>query len=254
MSVDAHFHIDSERFLGTIDSVINEAKDGGLRYLLASADSYESSKIVVKLCPKYNELYCTVGIHPLEASNDIKNAKKIEQFLKTEKVIGIGEIGLDFHYDISSKEDQYTVFIEQLALAEKYSLPVVIHARDAEEEALAEVNKFNLEKVFFHCFSGSVATAKKIISKNYKIGITGIVTFKKNENIVDIIKICGLDNIFTETDAPYLAPVPHRGKLNVPKYIPLIEEKIASIMGNNISSLDVSNKMEDNFKSFFSIH
>ncbi len=253
MSIDAHFHLDSDIFSTSIDDIIKESKENSIDYLLTSADSIDSCKRIVPLCKKYKNLYSTVGIHPHEASKHITRVKELKEFLFEDKVVGIGEIGLDFHYNFSSKENQYQIFREQLTIAEENKLPVVIHARQAEEEVLKEILKFNIKNVFFHCFAGTISTAEKILSHGYLLGITGIVTFKNNGNISEILKLAGLDNILTETDSPYLAPIPYRGKTNYPKYINIIEEKIAEILGNDISVKDVSKKVKENFRNFFNI-
>ena len=173
-----------------------------------------------------------------------------EEQIRDNDIVGIGEIGLDYHYGKENAELQKKLFHKQMVLAEKYHLPVVIHSRDATEDTIAVLKQYPNVIGDIHCFSGSIETAKIYISMGYKIGIGGVVTFK-NSNLYKVVENIGLDSIILETDAPYLAPTPFRGSVNSSKYIPYIAEKIANIL--NISVDDVARITTENASWLFDL-
>lgn len=228
MFIDTHCHI-SDEYYDDIDTVILENEQAGIEKIIVCGCDKEEIKTTINYINKYSNLFATIGYHPAEASkitdSDISNLEKL--ICSNKKIVGIGEIGLDYHY---GKEDvliQQEVFRKQLSLAEKLHLPVVIHSRDATNDTINILKEYKVTGVI-HCFSGSLETANIYISMGYKLGIGGVVTFK-NTNLVNVIDNISLDNIVLETDSPYLAPVPYRGKTNSSKYIPIIAEKLASI-------------------------
>lgn len=230
MYIDTHCHLSKEDY-DDIDLVIKENRDAGIDKIIVSGCTSESIVETLELSEKYDDMYVTIGYHPSEASitteNDLKLLK--EQIKKSTKVVGIGEIGLDYHYGKEDIELQKELFRKQMRLAEELYLPVVIHSRDATEDTINILKEFPNVTGDIHCFSGSVETAKIYISMGYKIGIGGVVTFK-NSNLYKVVESVGVDNILLETDAPYLTPAPYRGKQNSSKYIPYIAEKIAEIL------------------------
>ena len=237
MFIDTHCHI-SDEYYDDIDTVILENEQAGIEKIIVCGCDKEEIKTTINYINKYSNLFATIGYHPAEASkitdSDISNLEKL--ICSNKKIVGIGEIGLDYHY---GKEDiliQQEVFRKQLSLAEKLHLPVVIHSRDATNDIINILKEYKVTGVI-HCFSGSLETANIYISMGYKLGIGGVVTFK-NTNLVNVIDNISLDNIVLETDSPYLAPVPYRGKTNSSKYIPIIAEKLASI--KNVSLDKVS--------------
>lgn len=237
MFIDTHCHI-SDEYYDDIDTVILENEQAGIEKIIVCGCDKEEIKTTINYINKYSNLFATIGYHPAEASkitdSDISNLEKL--ICSNKKIVGIGEIGLDYHY---GKEDiliQQEVFRKQLSLAEKLHLPVVIHSRDATNDTINILKEYKVTGVI-HCFSGSLETANIYISMGYKLGIGGVVTFK-NTNLVNVIDNISLDNIVLETDSPYLAPVPYRGKTNSSKYIPIIAEKLASI--KNVSLDKVS--------------
>ena len=228
MFIDTHCHI-SDEYYDDIDTVILENEQAGIEKIIVCGCDKEEIKTTINYINKYSNLFAAIGYHPAEASkitdSDISNLEKL--ICSNKKIVGIGEIGLDYHY---GKEDvliQQEVFRKQLSLAEKLHLPVVIHSRDATNDTINILKEYKVTGVI-HCFSGSLETANIYISMGYKLGIGGVVTFK-NTNLVNVIDNISLDNIVLETDSPYLAPVPYRGKTNSSKYIPIIAEKLASI-------------------------
>lgn len=236
MFIDTHCHLSIEDY-DNIDSVIKDNLEAGVKKIIVSACNKRTLNAALDLSSKYDCVYVTLGYHPEEASlvtnEDLEILKKL---LKTCKVVGVGEIGLDYHYGKENIELQKQLFEKQLSIAEELKLPVVIHSRDAVSDTINILKKYKVIGVI-HCFSGSFETASIYIKMGFKLGIGGVVTFK-NSNLYTVVSRVGIDNIVLETDAPYLTPEPYRGKQNSSKYIPIIAEKIAQIL--NISVEDVA--------------
>lgn len=250
MFIDTHCHISNE-YYEDIDEVILENEKAGIEKIIVCGCDEEEIKASVNYINKYENIYATIGYHPAEAKKVTDdNISCLEQLvLSNKKIIGIGEIGLDYHY---GKEDiliQQEIFRKQLSLAEKLSLPVVIHSRDATNDTINILKEYNVTGVI-HCFSGSLETAKIYISMGYKLGIGGVVTFK-NTNLVNVVKSISLENIVLETDSPYLTPVPYRGKTNSSKYIPIIAAKISEI--KQISIEEISKTTLENTYNVFDL-
>ena len=230
MLIDTHSHISNE-FYDDIDSVIEE----NFKYvdkIIISGCEKEAIKESIDIANKNENIYVTIGYHPDQVDyvndNDIEELKEL---VKNHKVVGIGEIGLDYYWVKDNKEKQIELFEKQLELAEELNLPVVIHSRDATEDTINTLSKYKVNGII-HAFSGSLETAKKYISMGYLLGIGGVITFK-NSKLYQVIEEIGVDNLVLETDSPYLTPHPYRGKKNSSKYIPLICEKISDITGKS---------------------
>lgn len=236
MFIDTHCHI-SDKYYNDIDKTVLENEKAGIEKMIISGcdkNEIESSIVYINT---YKNIYATIGYHPSEAKKvnqqDLLNLERL--VISNKKIVGIGEIGLDYHY---GKEDiliQQEIFRKQLSLAEKLHIPVVIHSRDATNDTINILKDYRVRGVI-HCFSGSLETAKIYISMGYKLGIGGVITFK-NSKLVDVIDSISLDNIVLETDSPYLAPVPHRGETNSSKYVPIIARKIAEIKKTSIEEV-----------------
>ena len=200
---------------------------------------------------KYKNVYLNISLHPEYGNEEIDYDLYLEQMKKiiksNSKIIAIGEIGLDYHYDNTNKDRQKDLFIKQIMLAKEYKLPIVIHMRDATKDTIDILKKFNIKGII-HCFSGSLETAREYINMGFYLGIGGVVTFK-NSKLKDVIKEIGLDSIVLETDSPYLSPI--RGNKNFPKNIKIIAEYIASLL--NISVEEVSKKTTLNVKKIYNI-
>lgn len=245
MFIDTHCHLSSSDY-DDIDLVINENRKAGMEKIIVSACDKKDFKEAFLLSEKYKDVFLTIGYHP-EYVDDIVPADiaELDVLLKKEKVVGVGEIGLDYHYTKDNKEAQIALFEQQLALAEKNNLPVVIHSRDATEDTINTLKKYKVKGVI-HCFSGSLEVAEIYIKMGFKLGIGGVVTFS-NSNLYKVVEKIGLSNIVLETDSPYLAPVPYRGKQNSSKYVPVIAQKIADILGlslDEVASVTTSNACE----------
>ncbi|MBQ9018792.1 MAG: TatD family hydrolase [Bacilli bacterium] len=250
MFIDTHCHISTEDY-DNIDLIIKENKENNVDKMIISGYSRNTIKESLKLIDKYDCLYATIGYHPSEADitteDDLNN---LEKMIQNKKIVGIGEIGLDYHYGNENKNKQIELFIKQMKLAEKYNLPVVIHSRDATQDTIEVLKKFPNLVGDMHCFSGSIETAKIYISMGYKLGIGGVVTFK-NSNLYQVVQAVGIDNILLETDAPYLTPEPFRGKINSSKYISYIAKRIAQIL--NIDEEKVGKITTDNAYTLFDL-
>ncbi len=249
MLTDTHCHLTKEYFRD-IKKLIADAKDWGVHRYISAADSLESTKEMIVLSNKYDEIYVAIGIHPENCDDDILEFEKLLEGNKGNKnIIAIGEIGLDYYYGKENRLRQIEVFEFQLSLAEKYNLPVVVHSREATLDTLKSLKKFNVKGVM-HCFSGSLETAKELIKMGFYIGVGGVMTFK-NSKIDEIIKDIPLSRIVLETDSPFLTPEPYRKYSNEPKYIKIIAEYLANI--KHIDVLEVEKETENNVKEIFFI-
>lgn len=229
--IDNHCHMFQE-YYANIDEYIDKAIENHVTKIIVSGCDMNSNKEVLELCEKYDIVYGTLGFHPTELSSlDETSLSLLEKMVQeSDKIVAIGEIGLDYHYPDTDKEKQKKFFIEQLKLANRLDLPVVIHSRDATLDTYQILKEYPLSKSgVIHCFSGSLEMAQEYIKLGYYIGIGGISTFKNANQIIHVIKNIDLHRILLETDAPYLTPVPYRGEVNLSAYIPIIAEKIAEI-------------------------
>ena len=255
MLIDTHLHLYKE-YYKDIDKVIKEAKENKVYYLINNGCEKNSNKEVIESIAKYQNVYGAIGIHPEEVENySLEDIEYIKNNIDNAKIVAIGEIGLDYHYSKDNKEKQKELFAKQLMIAEENKLPVIVHSREATEDTINILKKYQVKGVI-HSFSGSLEVAKLFIKMGFLLGINGVITFK-NCNLKEIIKNIGLENIILETDAPYLTPVPNRGKQNSPKYILDIAEfiadvfditldEVATITTNNVKKLYTKMVIEEN--------
>ena len=246
---DTHAHYDDDSFYEDREAVLSQIKENGVVGILNCASSYESIDKTYNLTIENDFIYGALGIHPENADefNDDVEKEIIELVNKNKKIIAIGEIGLDYYWEENpSKEVQKEVFRRQMKLAETLNLPVIIHDRDAHGDTLEIMKEFPNVKGIVHCFSGSVEFAVECIKLGYYIGVGGIVTFKNAKKIVEVVKQIPLESILVETDAPYMAPTPNRGKRNKSDYIAYIIEQIAQI--KNLNPKEVNLAVNSNFK------
>lgn len=247
MYIDTHCHLSMEDYLD-IDKVIEENKDALVEKIVVSGCSRESIEEVMDLKDKYDMVYVTIGYHPEYADTVTESdLDYLKSLLGEKKVVGIGEIGLDYHYTKENKDKQIWLFEEQLKIADALNLPVVIHSRDATMDTINILKKYKVKGII-HCFSGSLETANIYISMGFLLGIGGVVTFK-NSKLKDVVKEVPLESIVLETDSPYLAPVPFRGKINSSKYLEFIANFIADI--KNISVDELAEITSRNASSLF---
>ena len=247
MYIDTHCHLSSEDY-DDIDNVIEENRRALVDKIVVSGCSRESIDEVVVLKDKYDMVYVTIGYHPEYADTVTESdLDYLKSLLGEKKVVGIGEIGLDYHYTKDNKNKQIWLFEEQLKIADAFNLPVVIHSRDATMDTINTLKKYKVKGII-HCFSGSLETANIYISMGFLLGIGGVVTFK-NSKLKDVVKEVPLESIVLETDSPYLAPVPFRGKINSSKYLEFIANFIAEI--KNISVEEFAEITSRNASSLF---
>ncbi|MDK2919357.1 MAG: TatD DNase family protein [Candidatus Petromonas sp.] len=254
MLFDSHAHLDARRFDKDRDEVIKRAKENGISYIMNPGADFESSVKSIELADKYDMIYAAVGVHPHEAKTmDDMMLELLKGMTKKPKVMAIGEIGLDYHYDHSPREIQREWFRKQIRLAKEVNLPIIIHDREANQDVM---NILKEEKAFdtgvlMHCYSGSAELAKQYVKLGAYISIAGPVTFKNARKTVEVVKTVPIDHLMIETDSPYLTPVPHRGKRNESGYVRFVAEKIAEI--KDMSFEEVARQTTENAKKYFGI-
>lgn len=250
--IDSHCHLTDSVFAHDIDEVIERARRANVSPMVTIADSLEESRNAVVLAKKYSDLYCTVGVHPHNASTWKEGDYAILKVLAgSGKVLGIGEIGLDYHYMNSPKEDQIVAFREQLTLARELGLAAVIHTREAIEDTWEVIQAINHKQIVVHCCSESWEDIERFVNFGSYLSFTGIATFPKSTVIRETIKRCPIERIMIETDAPYLSPQPYRGKRNEPSYVIEVACVVAEV--KNLSLKMVDDVTTKNAKSFFGI-
>ena len=250
--IDSHCHLDHEPLLSDLENIIQRSKDAGIEKLLTISTSIESFSRVKELVYRDEIIYGTIGIHPHEANKDIVNSEFIEKSLKdNNKIIGIGETGLDFFYNNSDKDKQIDSFKIHIDAAIKTNVPLIIHSREAEEETFDILNDYKDQnlKILMHCFTGSKKFAKKLLDFNTFFSASGIITFKNAKELQDTFKFLPSDKILIETDSPFLAPVPNRGKKNEPSFINFTAAKLAEI--RNIDKSELIKLTTNNFNKLF---
>lgn len=245
--VDTHCHVFKSDY-ANIDEILENASNNHIKYVINNGSNNETNKEVIELIKKYPNMYGAIGIHPEDVEGVMPDdIKFIEDNLGNEKIVAIGEIGLDYYYTKENKEEQIKLFESQLALAEKYNMPVIVHSRDATEDTINSLKKFKCKGVI-HSFSGSLETAKIYIKIGYLLGVNGVITFK-NAKIKDVIKEVGLKNIVLETDSPYLTPVPFRGTQNNPGHVLEIAQFVADLY--NISLEELAEQTNKNITEMY---
>jgi TatD DNase family protein len=250
--IDSHCHLDHEPLLSDLMNVIKRSKEVGIKKLLTISTSFESFDRIKKIIQEDEMIYGTIGIHPHETTqNKITSNTIIKNFIDNPKIIGIGETGLDFYYENSDKDDQIKSFKEHIEASIQTNSPLIIHSREAENETFNILNEYKNQnlKILMHCFTGSKNFAKKLLSLNAFFSASGIITFKNSLELQDTFKILPIDKILIETDSPFLAPVPNRGKKNEPSFIDFTAQKLADI--KNISKSDLVNFTTNNFNKLF---
>ena len=250
--IDSHCHLDHEPLLSDLENIIQRSKAAGIKKLLTISTSIESFSRVKEIVKKDEIIYGTIGIHPHETNNDIVNSEFIEKSLKeNKKIIGIGETGLDFFYNNSDKDKQLSSFKIHIEAALKTNVPLIIHSREAEEETFNILNEYKDQnlKILMHCFTGSKKFAKKLLEFNTFFSASGIITFKNSKELQETFKFLPSDKILIETDSPFLAPVPNRGKKNEPSFISFTAAKLAEI--RNIDKSELIKFTTNNFNKLF---
>lgn len=252
MLYDSHAHYDARQFDADRDEIIMQAHNQGVSFINNIASDMASSKKSIELAEKFDFVYATVGVHPSDVHGmtnaDIDTLRKLAQH---KKVVAIGEIGLDYHYDDASEEEQKLWFSPQLELSKELNLPVVIHDRESRGDCIRILKEHKISNGVVHCFSGSAETAKELLKMGLHISFTGVVTFKNARKAIEALKVVPMDRLMIETDCPYMAPEPYRGKRNYSGYVIKVAEKIAEVKGMTVE--DVAEQTMKTAKTLFGI-
>ena len=254
MLVDSHCHLDFPDFAAELDAVVARARAAGIARMVTISTKVKKQAQLIAIAEKYPDVFCTVGTHPHHASSEMDvDAMMLVGLSKHPKVVAIGEAGLDYHYDTGPRDDQLKSFREHIAAARETGLPLVIHARDCDADMAAvlteEVTKGPFKAVL-HCFTAGAALARTAIDLGLYIGFTGILTFKSSQSLRDIAKSLPADRILVETDSPYLAPVPYRGKRCEPAYVAETAKVLAETRG--VTEAEIARQTTENFFRLFS--
>ena len=254
MFIDTHVHLNNKDIFAHLDEVLDEARKVGVNHFIIVGYDLKTSYLAIELAKKIKGGFAAVGFHPTEIKNYTdKEYQELEKMAQNDCVIAIGEIGYDFHWDTTTKEEQESAFIRQIEIAKKYNLPLIIHSRDAHQITFDTLKKYDAKKVggIMHSYSGSSELAKEYIKLNFSFGISGPVTFKNGKSMKEVVNDIDVKYLVSETDSPYLTPHPYRGTENGPKYIPLIVSQMAQIKG--ISEEEMAKNIYENVQRIFGV-
>jgi len=252
MYFDTHAHYGDKRFNEDRGELLGSMQSAGISLILCAGYSLESSKFGLMLADKYPFIYASVGVHPHDSKDMTdETTSELEQLLSHPKAIAVGEIGLDYHYDFSPRDVQKKRFREQLELARQVKKPVIIHMRESTSDTLDLIGEYSDLTGVFHCFPGSWETAKILLDMGWYLSFTGVITFKNARKALDVIEKMPRDRLMLETDCPYMAPEPKRGRRNSSLFLPYIAEKVAQIWG--VTTEDAAMTTTENGKRLFRI-
>lgn len=253
MLVDSHCHLDFKEFESDFEDVLKRAASRSVSHFVTISTRISEFHRIVKVASRNKAIFCSVGNHPSHSSEEPElTAEQIAALCSHPKVVGIGETGLDFHYDYSPKDIQKKTFIEHIKASQKTKLPLIIHSREAEDDTIELLQShYNKEKfpILLHCFTSKLHLAEAALELGGYISFSGIITFKKSEELQEIVKKIPLDRILVETDSPYLAPQSNRGKRNEPAFLVEVAQKIAEL--KNVSYEEVASVTTNNFEKLF---
>ena len=246
--IDTHAHIYYDDYSGRMDNVIQAAADNGVEKIISVGVDLATSEECIKLSEKYPSVYAACGYHPHEAAKAPRGyLYELEEFYTHTKVVAVGEIGLDYHYNFSEPRDQKKIYREQLEMAKSLDLPAVVHCRKSDDDVLCGIQQSGHKSGVIHCFASDLDFANSILKTGFCISFTGIITFVKE--LEEVVKTIPLDKMMVETDSPYLSPKPHRGKKNEPAYVIHVAEKIANL--KEISVEEVANATTETAYNLF---
>lgn len=254
MLIDTHTHIDMDNFKDRFDEILKTADEYGVKKVVIPGVEPEGFSRIVELCEKYDNVYGAVGVHPEEVGAFDEGAQNLmREYLKHPKIIAVGEVGLDYYWDKSQIERQKEIFERQILIAKDAKKPVLVHDREAHLDTFEILKKTNAKEtgVVMHCFSGSPEFALECVKEGFYIALGGVVTFKNAKKVKEVAKVVPLEKLLLETDAPYMTPVPYRGKENQPAYVKFVAQEIAAL--RNISFEEVANATTANAKRLLGI-
>lgn len=253
MLVDSHCHLDFPEFAPELDAVVARAREAGVELCVSIGTTLEKYEQVRAVAERFDNVYCSVGIHPHEADKEVLvDAVPLIERARYTKVVGIGETGLDYYYEHSAREAQKQNFRHHITAARELNLPLIVHSRDAEDDTIAiledEMGKGHFTGLI-HCFTGTQKLADAALRLGFSISVSGIATFKNSSDLRDVLKTVPLNRLLVETDAPYLAPIPHRGKRNEPAFVAHTAKMLAEVKG--VGEIDLAQATTDNFLRLF---
>ncbi len=254
MLIDTHSHIDLDNFKDHFDEILKNAQEYGVGKVIIPGTAPSGFDRIVELCEKYENLFGAVGIHPEDLNSYSDEAEnRIKELLTHPKIVAVGEIGLDYYWDKSQIERQKEIFERQIEIAKQAKKPILVHDRDAHADSFEILKKTNAKEtgVVMHCFSGSPEFALECVKEGFYIALGGVVTFKNAKKVKEVAKVVPLDKLLLETDAPYMAPTPFRGKENQPAYVKFVAQEIAELRG--ISFEEVAQATTENAQRLLKI-
>lgn len=252
MFIDVHAHLCDDKF-SNVKEIVENAEKENVKKIISASYNFSSIEKNLEIAENFKNVFVTIGIHP-ENVDEIQDdyLKKLKDMVKNKKVVAIGEIGLDYHWRDDNKDLQKRIFIEQIGLANKLDLPIVVHCRDAIGDTLQILKEYTPKcESLMHCYSGSIESAKEFMKLGFSFSFGGVVTFKNAKNVQEVVRNIPIERIMLETDCPYMSPEPFRGKINEPKNISIIAEKIAELKNLKIS--EIEEKTTKNSEKMFKI-
>lgn len=254
MLIDSHCHLDRlrlDKYDGNLELAIEAARENSVKGMLCVGISLENREKVLEIANQYPDVVASVGVHPLDVDSGLATVEQLVAWSNHDKVVALGETGLDYYYSDETKKTQQESFVLHLQAASESKLPVIVHTRDAKEDTLALIAEYGNTNTagVLHCFTEDWDMAKRAIDLNYMISISGIVTFKNANALKDVVKKLPMDRLLVETDSPYLAPVPKRGKSNEPAYVRYVAEYVAELKQTDYTT--ITKVTSDNFFALF---
>ncbi len=254
MYIDTHAHIQDKSFADDFENMLERSLAAGVKKVIVPGSDFITSVKALEIAKRFERVFAALGVHPHD-SKGVSEARldEIEKMCLDPKVVAVGEIGLDFHYNFSEPAVQADVFIKQIKMAKRLGKPLVLHSRESQKELIDILDKEGASEVggVVHCFSGSRQEAEILLEMGFYLGFTGVITFPKAQELRDVVSITPIDRILSETDSPYLAPIPYRGKRNEPSYVVMVVEKLAEIKGVPVN--EMARHVEENTSRLFRI-
>lgn len=247
--IDSHAHLYFEGLYQNLDERLRIAKLAGVTNIVTIGTDFSTMSTNIEIAEKYDDVFCSIGVHPLHSQEDRDLNQLIDWSIK-DKVIAIGEVGLDYHYEEENpRTDQQSLLRDMLSLSEVIDLPYIFHARECFDDIFDVISEYDIKSAVFHCYTDSLENARKILDLGYYVSFSGVVTFKKSDDLREVARYVPDDRFLIETDSPYLAPVPYRGKTNEPAFVALVAEQIANIKNRSID--EISEMTDGNFFNLF---
>ena len=241
--IDSHAHLYFDGIYQDLDEKLRFAKLAGVSHIATIGTDFKTMPTNIEIAEKYDNVFCSVGVHPLH-SQEPRDLDKLIEWANKEKVIAIGEVGLDYHYEEGNpRNDQKKLLHDMLSISDKVDLPYIFHSRECFDDIFGIISEYGIKSAVFHCYTDSLENAKKVLDLGYYISFSGVVTFKKSTELQEIVKYVPDDRFLIETDSPYLAPTPHRGKMNEPAFVALVAEQIAELRNKTVDEIsEITNR------------